>query len=124
MNKEKQIEEMADLERLLRIRRMDIEKQGCDIWALIKKTESEEQSIADYLIGQGYRKASEVAEEIFAEIDAHFDRRIALYQTMKSRAFLVGNEVEREYDDTMIINLTIYKKEIAELKKKYTEEEG
>lgn len=60
MNKEKQIEEMAELERLLRIRRMDIEKQGCDIWALIKKTESEEQSIANYLIGQGYRKASEV----------------------------------------------------------------
>jgi hypothetical protein len=97
MNKENQIEEMAELERLLRIRRMDIEKQGCDIWALIKKTESEEQSIADYLIGQGYRKASKVAEEIFAEIE------------------------EKCYDpeeNFFFISPT----EFAELKKKYTEE--
>jgi hypothetical protein len=69
MSRDKQIEEMTELERLLRIRRMDIEKQGYDIWSLIKKTESEEQSIADYLIGQGYRKTSEVAREIFAEIE-------------------------------------------------------
>lgn len=67
-NKKNQIDEMAELERLLRIRRMDIEKQGCDIWALIKKTESEEQSIANYLIGQGYRKTSEVAREVIADM--------------------------------------------------------
>ena len=69
MSRDKQIEEMAELERLLRIRRMDIEKQGCDIWALIKKTESEEQSIANYLIGHGYRKSTDIAREIFEEIE-------------------------------------------------------
>ena len=68
MNREKRIEEIADLEHLLRIRRLDIEKQGCDIWALIKNNTSEEQAIAEYLIGHNYRKASEVVEEVFEQI--------------------------------------------------------
>ena len=107
-SREKQIEEMAELERLLRIRRMDIEKQGCDIWALIKKTESEEQSIADYLIGQGYRKASEVAREIFEEI---YER---LLQSFPPASFIDAPCTTHDRIFDMI----------AELKKKYTERES
>ena len=113
MNKEKQIREMAEL---------SISHCELDNMCGSCRFETCNECLAEHLINKGYRKASEIAEEIFAEIDAHFDKRIALYQTMKSRALLVGNEVEREYADTMIINLTIYKKEVAELKKKYTEE--
>lgn len=101
MSREKQIEETAELERLLRIRRMDIEKQGCDIWALIKKTESEEQSIADYLIGQGYRKASDVAREIIKEVKDHI-------------RFDVGFSSFIERD--------MFSDYLVELEKKYTEE--
>jgi hypothetical protein len=109
IEKNKAIEEMAELERLLRIRRMDIEKQGCDIWALIKKTESEEQSIANYLIGQGYRKASEVAREIFEEIEKLF----------------FNNHIEsfKNFHDNWNYRFKVDMiAELAELKKKYTEE--
>ena len=119
MNKEKHIEEMAELERLLRIRRMDIEKQGCDIWALIKKTESEEQSIANYLIGHSYRKASDVAEEIFAEIDD------LLYRDERDYDDLMDSETVAEiYQEYLACSNYICgaRKAIAELKKKYTQE--
>lgn len=99
---EKQIEEMAELERLLRIRRMDIEKQGCDIWALIKKTESEEQSIADYLIRQGYRKASEVAKEIGDEIAKNLMQVTAIpnYVAIEVHALInIINKYEEEKDN-------------------------
>ena len=61
--------EYYELERLLRVRRIDIEKQGCDLYSLLHKTETEEQSLARYLIDCGYCKASDLAEKIFAEID-------------------------------------------------------
>jgi hypothetical protein len=108
-SKEKQIEEMAELERLLRIRRMDIEKQGCDIWALIKKTESEEQSIANYLIGHGYRKASEVAREVIDDFDKELHKLADRYHEQGKIEYFTLCEI-------------IYQLVIAELKKKYTED--
>ncbi len=75
MNRDKQ-NEYYELERLLRVRKMDIEKQGCDLYSLLHKTENEEQSLARYLIDCGYCKSTEVAEEIFAEIDEIFERQI------------------------------------------------
>ena len=78
----------------------------------------------EHVLDKGYRKASEVAMEIFDEIEAHFDTRIAFYQDMRFRAYSVGKDDEVKYANTMITNLTIYKEEIAELKKKYTEDEG
>ena len=111
MIKEKQIEEMAELERLLRIRRMDIEKQGCDIFALIKNNTSEEQAIADYLTGAGYRLASEVAREIFEEIDRILGGLMVEYVDYK------------RFSEADTIRYAIYYL-LGELKKKYTEGEG
>lgn len=68
MSRDKQ-NEYYELERLLRVRRIDIEKQGCDLYSLLHKAETEEQSLARYLIDCGYCKATDLAEEIFAEID-------------------------------------------------------
>ena len=81
-------------------------------------------SVAADLVNAGYRKSTDLAREIFEEIDAHFARRIAFYQDMRFRAYTVGKDEEVKYANTMITNLTIYKEEIAELKKKYTEGEG
>jgi hypothetical protein len=99
-----QIEEMAELERLLRIRRMDIEKQGCDIWALIKKTESEEQSIADYLIGQGYRKAYEVAREIFEKVERAFGGAHMLWYHTRPGEYEEYEKIKKKYigEDTNV----------------------
>ena len=88
MNKEKQIEEMAK----------DI-FEHCSAGLF----EDEAEEIARFIIeGQGYRKASEVAEEIFAEID-----KLA-YRFMNDKHYIFGDMVW----------------DIAELKKKYTEGEG
>lgn len=119
MNKEKQIEEIAELERLLRIRRMDIEKQGCDIWALIKKTESEEQSIADYLIGQGYRKSTDVAREI-----DDLRRYIIHNEDIALKCKQENGEKNEEYWKGKLSAFKQIRAYIdAELKKKYTESE-
>ena len=84
--------------------------------------EDEAKMIAKFCYQEIDRKASDVAKEIFEEIEAHFDIRIAFYQDMRFRAYSVGKDEEVKYANTMITNLTIYKEEIAELKKKYTEE--
>ena len=98
MSKDKQ-NEYYELERLLRVRKIDIEKQGCDLYSLLHKAETEEQSLARYLIDCGYCKASDLAEEIFAEIEE-------MVITEKS-------------NDGCVFYLD--KVELAELKKKYTE---
>ena len=63
---------------------------------------------------------SEVAREIFVEIENIFTERIAFYEEMKKRSLLFH---EITYAETMITNLTIYLQDIVELKKKYTEGE-
>ena len=84
---EKRIEEMAEA---------IFQNCNCGIWY------SEAEKIADFVINkQGYRKSSEVAREIFEEID-----KLA-YRFMNDRHYIFGDMV---YD-------------LAELKKKYTESE-
>ena len=102
MSRDKQ-NEYYELERLLRVRRIDIEKQGCDLYSLLHKAETEEQSLARYLIDCGYCKASEVAEEIFAEVKQALDI-----------------SVETEHFKGSWFNMYKFMQSLAELKKKYT----
>ena len=104
-------------------RKQEITQLATDIYSMFRSL-AMSRALASVLYDEGYRKASEVAREIFEEIEAHFDGRIAFYQEMRFRAYSVGKDEEVKYANTMITNLTIYKEEIAELKKKYTEEEG
>ena len=74
---------------------------------------------AEALYNAGYCKSSEVAEEIFAEIEEIFNKRIAFYTDMAKQSKFT----EKHYAETMIKKCKIYLQEIAELKKKYTESE-
>ena len=123
MDKNKQIEEMCAI-------MADASYAACEDTPLVPesagicdKVDCHRCKEARRLMSAGYRKDSEVAREIFEEIEAHFDRKIAFYQDMRFRAYSVGKDEEVKYANTMITNLTIYKEEIAELKKKYTESE-
>lgn len=69
------------------------------------------KEVADYLISKGYRKASEVAREIFAEIE----RLLFANQSGEFR----GDSVE--WFDYFDLHLA---EDIAELKKKYESEEN
>lgn len=68
-----------------------------------------EGDIAEYLINKGYRKASEVAEEIFAEIA----KTIRHYDELAERD-------KSEYGELIVMDIGCA---LAELKKKYTEGE-
>ena len=84
MSRDKQIEAMAvELWHNTTIREADM----CD-------------DVAEYLYNAGYRKASEVAREIFDKLDC------MIYRLLNDRHYIVGDMCY----------------EIAELKKKYTEE--
>ena len=107
MRRDKQ-NEYYELERLLRVRRIDIEKQGCDLYSLLHKTETEEQSLARYLIDCGYCKASDLAEKIFAEIEKI--AKIYTFPTVKSGIVEIVKEPF----------WCIEPNDLAELKKKYT----
>ena len=84
MNKEKQISEMAS----------DLENHAC-------MSEYHAEIASKMLYIKGYRKASDVAREIFEEIEEHFKA----YEYFDAYGF----------DDLVI--------DIAELKKKYTKQE-
>ncbi len=92
MEKEKQIEEMAKI----------IDQAKHDMWVGECPTYAEHsENIAKYLYNAGYRKASEVAERIFAEIE-----------TSLSIADFKGGEVY----------YAIRAEDYLHYKKKYTEE--
>jgi hypothetical protein len=120
MNKDKQIEEMAkDLDTCPYI----AASIGCD------KHEGSVQ-IAEYLTAKGYRLASDVAREIFAEID----REICLalesnYKARDRRQMIViahgSSTLDREFIEYVsgkIDTLRGINDFIAELKKKYESE--
>lgn len=100
-SKEKQIEEMA---KAINKSHWRIEQDftGCHI----NSTE-----IAEALYNAGYRKSTDLAEEIFAEIEKMLlDNHIGHYKTtIDTWCYNFNNEIISE---------------IAELKKKYTEEEN
>ena len=58
---------------------------------------------------------TDVAREIFEEIEEIFKKRIAFYTDMAKQSKFT----EKHYAETMIKNCEIYLQEIAELKKKY-----
>lgn len=115
MSRDKQ-NEYYELERLLRVRRIDIEKQGCDFYSLLHKTETEEQSLARYLIDCGYCKASNLAEEIFAAIEEIIDKH---YNKHIFNSDLEDTEIEAVVDFSDDVTY-----DIAKLKKKYTKSES
>ena len=95
MTKEKQIDEMA---------KAIFMNCNCGLF------ENEAKMIAEFVIDkQGYRKASEVVKEIFEEIEKMLlDNHIGHYKTtVDTWCYNFNNEIISE---------------IAELKKKYTEE--
>lgn len=103
MDREKQIEEMTNkiYETLMLEAECPLSGMDCAI-------------IADLLVNKGYRKATDVAREIFAEIE----------QTAKSALILL--KFERD-EDIRTIKSECYEDllgYIAELKKKYTENRG
>ena len=97
MNKEKQIEEIKEC--IDAVYGADCAYFDVDGFA-----------IADEIYNAGYRKASEVAEEIFAEIEE-------LLNSLDRRHMLCGNPKQAWGVRSAMT-------EIAELKKKYTEDEG
>ena len=72
------------------------------------------QNTAEKLMQKGYRKASDVAEEIFAEIEKHTQE--------KKKAISMFKDGEDDFYDGEIHALDVFEHFIAELKKKYTEE--
>lgn len=108
MNREKQIEEMAKhcfffeggycCTDIHKSKMCEYESKTCGLYQTLEN-----------LHNAGYRKASEVAEEIFAEIENILDRHSISYLKVGQ---ICG---EHYYDGVMQFD-------IAELKKKYTEE--
>lgn len=119
MSRDKQ-NEYYELERLLRVRKIDIEKQGCDLYSLLHKTESEEESIANYLIGHGYRKASDVAKEVCAEIGKRFKSLLGM---LPAEGALTDAKTFIDAHWEFIEHSIVFAYD-AELKKKYTENKG
>ena len=79
-------------------------------YALQYGTVADKQKVID-------KAKSEVAREIFEEIEETFKKRIAFYTDMANQSKFT----EKHYAETMIKNCEIYLQEIAELKKEYTE---
>lgn len=104
MSRDKQIVEMAD-----DIRRIRESYFGQADYLFAKK-----------LYEDGYRKASDVAEEIFAEIEKNIDVELSIIQK------IINAKGGRANGKTVLLAKTEMfieaKKFIAELKKKYTEE--
>ena len=96
MNKDKQIEEMAEI--------INKNTEFDTMW-------DEIYASANALYDAGYRKASEVAEEIFGEIEKMLlSNKIEAYKTLLNDTWLYRSK----------INIFT---ELHELKKKYTESE-
>ena len=94
MTRDKQIEKMAK----------DISKKQQGGWRFViddYTTDVDNEKLAEHLYNADYRKASEVAREIFEEIDR------MIYRLLNDRHYIVGDMCY----------------EVEELKKKYTESE-
>lgn len=129
MNKEKQIEEMA-----VEFAKINCNQKGCYSCNLCDEYGSLELNCEDYLhyrtmaetfYNAGYRKASEVAEEIFAEIEENLNNLIRYYKEKRKYVTEVEySELEQRYCDIKIKTFEERLLKIAKLKKKYTEGEG
>ena len=114
MDKEKQIEAMAQcLCEWNRGTLCILDDKDCDLQCTYGK-------LANKLIAKGYRKSTDVAEEIFAEIEKNIDVELSIIQK------IINAKGGRANGKTVLLAKTEMfieaKKFIAELKKKYTEE--
>ena len=114
MSKDKQIEEMARLTK----RHCTIDNMcgSCD-W------ETCNECLSEALYNAGYRKASEVAEEIFAEIEEMLNLQAKIVCETRDK-YSETNEPLLSFIamlDGRIYSLRVVEEHIAELKKKYTE---
>ena len=115
MTKEKQIEEMKNI--------IDkAEEEYSELWnewfydhKESTKIDNEFLFFAKMLYDAGYRKASEVAEEIFAEIEREIKSSVEVIITIK-------DEEEDGWYDGELNMLGMLGRYIAELKKKYESE--
>ena len=90
MNKEKQIEEMAD-----------IVSKCITRWLNNETTKSSPNYIAETLYTKDYRKASEIAREIFEEIEKELARYAHLHRYAEE-----AREVTEEYADGSPVEMT------------------
>lgn len=129
MNTEKQIEEMA--ERMAETAHLECGKKPCEECKWCGSTNHEKADCSDYLIAEGlynagYRKASEVAEEIFAEIEKEIEA--ALESNYRAKKEHYNHSVIPNYDNfNAMCDGKIYAMRglldfITELKKKYESE--
>ena len=82
-----------------------------------------DEYIAVRLFEKGYRKASEVAEEIFEEIEENLNNLVAYYK--EKRKYVTETEYsesEQRYYDIKIKTFEERLLKMSKLKKKYTEE--
>ena len=109
MNRDKQIEEMATT--------ISNHLDGF-------MTEADIDILAATLYNAGYRKASDVAREIFEEIEENLNNLIRYYKEKRKYVTEVEyNELEQRYCDIKIRTFEERLLKIAKLKKKYTEGE-
>ena len=101
MNRDKQIEELQNT--LIKIAKQPIMIEGLEQWSDV---------IAEELYAAGYRKASEVAREIFEEIDKL--RCIFTYPTLRADGTIM-NKTD--------FNVHLSNEDYDLLKKKYTGED-
>lgn len=78
-------------------------------------------TVAEVLVNAGYRKASDFAEEIFAEIEEIRLKHIKKYEFFRNGSI---EEIERKYYEGAEWGLRQMTYFLAELKKKYTEAEN
>ena len=80
-------------------------------------------AIAKYLYNAGYRKASEVAREIFEEIEGNLNNLVAYYKEKRKYVTEIEySEFEQRYCDIKIRTFEERLLKMSKLKKKYMEE--
>lgn len=120
MNKEKQIEDMAkDVCPL-------IEEYGncekCDAELGIEDDPCIYKCMAKLFASKGYRKASDIAVEIFAEIEENLNNLIRNYEEKRKYVTEVEySEFDQRYCDIKIRTFEERLLKMSKLKKKYTE---
>jgi hypothetical protein len=112
MSRDKQIEEMAKT-----VCHLD---RTCD--QCMTSFECKAMTYAKRFYDKGYRKASEVAREIFEEIEENLNNLIRYYKEKRKYVTEIEySELEQRYCDIKIKTFEERLLKIANLRKKYTE---
>ena len=115
MSKEKQIKKVSkSRQEYLKFRPFADDLRKAESWCELDGVLNRYQTVKN-LSKMGYRKASEVAEEIFAEIEEEIRSSVEVITTIK-------DEEEGGWYDGELNMLGMFGNFLAELKKKYTQE--